>query len=239
MSHTDRSRRYYDQFAATYEDHRGRGYHKMLDDLEVELVDRLAGHRVLEAGCGTGLILERIAATGREAVGVDLSPGMLARARERGLTVVEASLTDLPFEDAGFDTVVSFKVLAHVPDIRRALRELSRVTRPGGTLLLEFYNLLSLRGLVKRLKRPTRISGAYTDHDVHTRLDLPWRIAGHLPPELRLRGVRGVRVLTPAAAVHDVPVLGELLVRAERLAADAPGLRWLGGFLIAILEKRP
>ena len=50
-------------------------------------------------------------------------------------------------------------------------------------------------------------------------------------------GVRGVRVLTPVAQLHRVPVLGSLLRHCERLAADAPGLRWLGGFLILILQK--
>ena len=80
---------YYDEFADWYERDRHRGYHRMLDDLEVETVKRYgAGTDVLEAGCGTGLILHRTAEFARSAVGIDLSSGMLKRARERGLDVV-------------------------------------------------------------------------------------------------------------------------------------------------------
>ena len=52
------NRSYYDDFAGWYERERGRGYHRLLDDLELELVRRYgAGKLVLEAGCGTGLLL--------------------------------------------------------------------------------------------------------------------------------------------------------------------------------------
>ena len=56
------NRSYYDEFASWYERERGRGYHQMLDDLELDLVERYGrGADVLEAGCGTGLLLERAA----------------------------------------------------------------------------------------------------------------------------------------------------------------------------------
>ena len=154
----DRARGYYDDFSTGYENERGRGYHGLIDDLEVEAVrDYVRGKRVLEVGCGTGLILERLAKYADEAVGIDLSPGMLDKARERGLTVEEASATDLPFDDESFDVVCSFKVLAHVPDIEKALVEIARVTRPGGYMFLEFYNPFSLRYVAKRLAGPQPI----------------------------------------------------------------------------------
>src|SRR5690606_39017711 len=103
------------------------------------------GKDVLECGCGTGLILERIARFARSASGIDLSPGMLEVAKRRGLDVQEGSITSLPFPDASFDVTCSFKVLAHVPDIGRALAEMARVTRPSGVILAEFYNPWSLR----------------------------------------------------------------------------------------------
>src|SRR5262245_29395849 len=142
------NRAYYDDFSHGYERERGRGYHQLLDDLEMSIVSPLArGRRVLEIGCGTGLILERIAREARSASGIDLSPGMLQTARARGLDVTLASATQLPFSDSSFDLVCSFKVLAHVPEIERALSEAARVTRPGGQLVLEFYNPWSLRYL--------------------------------------------------------------------------------------------
>src|SRR5204863_490793 len=120
------------------------------DDLEVEIARSFAeGKRILEAGCGTGRILSRLAGVAAEAVGADLSRGMLQGSRRRGLEVVESDLGALPFRDGAFDLVYSFKVLAHVPHLEEALREMARVVRPGGTLLLEFYNPWSLRYLGK------------------------------------------------------------------------------------------
>ena len=237
MTTESRSEKYYDEFAASYERHRHQGYHLLLDELEVGLARRYCGERVLEAGCGTGLILQRLARQQHQVVGIDLSRGMLARARERGLDVVQGTLDELPFADDSFDSVVSFKVLPHIQPIREALRELARVTRPGGHLLLEFYNSRSLRGVIKRLKRPTTIGATYTDEDVFTRLDTPRQMRTYLPPNLELLDVRGVRVVTPLALVHRIPLVGSVVAATERWAADAPGVKWLGGFLILILQK--
>jgi ubiquinone/menaquinone biosynthesis C-methylase UbiE len=233
------ARSYYDDFAAWYERERGRGYHRMLDDLEVDLIERHGrGGRVLEVGCGTGLILERVRGFAAEAVGVDLSGGMLARARTRGLPVVQAVATALPFGPASFDVVCSFKVLPHVPDIRTAMAEMARVTRPGGHVLAEFYNARSLRYLVKAVKSPTAVSERTTDDAVYTRYDTPARIKSYLPPNLEYVGVRGIRILTPVAAVHRLPGVGQILRRAEATLADLPGARALGGFLVVIARKR-
>ncbi len=232
-----KARRYYDDFSDSYERGRGYGYHQMIDDLEVEVTAPYArGVRVLELGCGTGLILARIAEIAEEAVGIDLSEGMAQRARDRGLDVRIGSVCDLPFEDDQFDLTYSFKVLAHIPDIEGAVREAARVTRPGGHLLLEFYNPWSLRYLAKRVAGPQPISDDRTEADIFTRWDSPLAIPKLLPPELELVDYRGVRVLTPFAAVHRIPWVGRGLSRAELLAGHSP-LRYLGGFLIAVLRK--
>ena len=133
----DRVRSYYDDFASSYERGRDRGYHRMVDEIEASIVlPYAANQRVLEVGCGTGLVLSRVAPVAKSATGVDLSPRMLDAARARGLDVREGSATDLPFPNESFDVVCSFKVLAHVPDLRRALSEVSRVLAPGGTAII-------------------------------------------------------------------------------------------------------
>jgi phosphatidylethanolamine/phosphatidyl-N-methylethanolamine N-methyltransferase len=108
----------------------------------VEVINRSSG-RVLEVGVGTGLSLP---AYGKhlEIVGIDLSPEMLEKARERvaeeGLTNVTALLEmdagELEFEDASFDTVVAMYVMTVVPDPEKVMRELSRVCKPGGDVLI-------------------------------------------------------------------------------------------------------
>lgn len=238
MKQERNNRAYYDAFSLGYETERGRGYHGMLDDLEVQSVAALArGARVLEAGCGTGLILDRLRAVAAEAVGIDLSAGMLQRARARGLPVAQAGVGALPFEDGAFDLVCSFKVLAHVQDIDSALRELARVTRVGGHVALEFYNPLSLRYVAKRAAGPQPISDDRTEADVFTRWDRPDQVRALLPPQLDLIDLVGVRVLTPAAAFHRLPFVSRGLRWAEARAMYSP-LRYFGGFLIAIAEKK-
>lgn len=233
------NRSYYDEFAGWYERERGKGYHRMLDDLEVELVERYGKDKdVLEVGCGTGLILGRVASFARTAVGIDLSAGMLAKATERGLAVSQGSATSLPIQDASVDVAYSFKVLAHVADIEGAMRELARVVRPGGWVLAEFYNARSLRRLVKWLKPPTAVSAQTSDEAVYTRYDRKADIAGYLPPELEWVTSRGIRIVTPVSKVHDLPVLGHLVRRAEDLLADQPIARDLGGFLVVVARRR-
>ena len=235
IQHT--AKRYYDDFSSHYDHGRDRGYHALVDELELAIVEPYArGRRVLEAGCGTGLLLEQVERVASHAVGVDLSRGMLERARQRGLSVVQGSVTALPFADASFDTVYSMKVLAHVPDIDLALREMARVTRPGGHLVLEFYNRWSLRYLSRLAAGARKIGAGHRESDIPTRWDTPREILERLPPELTQVDVRGVRVVTPAAAVHRVAPISRLVGAAERLAVASP-LRWFGGFLVVVLRR--
>jgi ubiquinone/menaquinone biosynthesis C-methylase UbiE len=230
---------YYDRFSETYERERHHGYHRLIDELEMEMVRRYGeGRDVLEAGCGTGLLLRETAGFARSAVGLDLSRGMLSSARQRGLRVVQGSLTDVPLPTASVDLVYSMKVLAHVPPIRQAVAELSRVVRPGGHLLLEFYNPWSLRYLAKRLGGPAQIASGTTDHDVFTRYDTATQASGYLGADLEVVGIRGVRVVTPTSTVFRMPPLARLFTLAERTACDLPVLKNLGGFLILVARKR-
>jgi SAM-dependent methyltransferase len=106
-----------------------------------------AERRILDAGCGTGANLLQLARRGR-ACGVDLSPEALRLSRRRGASVARASLLALPFEAASFELVTAFDVLYHrwVEDDLRAARELARVLRPGGLLLVREPALRALRG---------------------------------------------------------------------------------------------
>jgi SAM-dependent methyltransferase len=97
----------------------------------------LAEHpRVLDAGCGTGRNIRDYARLG-EATGVDPSPDAVAFRHARGLgQVTQSGIEQLPFEDGAFDLVTATDVLEHIPDDHGAARELRRVTKPGGALLV-------------------------------------------------------------------------------------------------------
>jgi SAM-dependent methyltransferase len=91
--------------------------------------------RLLDAGCGSGRMLDELAAYGR-VTGVDASRAAVAVARGRGHDVVVAKVERLPFASSRFDLVTCLDVVEHTPDDRRTLSELRRVTRPGGRLLV-------------------------------------------------------------------------------------------------------
>ncbi len=101
---------------------------------------RRARGRVLEVGVGTGRNVEHYPA-GVEIVGIDVSPAMLERARRRaadrtGVTLMHADVQDLPFDDGAFDTAVATCVFCSVADPVQGLREVARVVRPEGRILL-------------------------------------------------------------------------------------------------------
>jgi len=102
-----------------------------------------AGSRVLDLGCGTGLVSARLVAAGCIVTGVDPSEAMLAHARSRvpGATFVLASAEKLPFDADSFDAATCAQAF-HWFDQRRALEELQRVVRPGGTLAVWWKGLM-------------------------------------------------------------------------------------------------
>ncbi len=231
------NRAYYDAFAERYDRGRDRGYHRLIDDQAAAAVQRFgAGKDVLEVGCGTGLVLARVARFARSAKGIDLSPGMLARARERGLDVSEGAATALPFADASFDVAYSFKVLSHVPELDRALAEMLRVVRPGGHLVFDIYNRHSLRYLIKRAFGPRRTSDRFDEAAISTAFLTPAEVKARLPPGAVLVGTAGIRVLTPHPVVLRVPGLSRLVEAAEWNLMDSPVARF-AGFAVYFVEK--
>lgn len=95
-------------------------------------------HAVLEVGCGTGAILQGLAAAGTKLVaGVDINPARLAEARQAAsrASLICADGLQLPFADRSFDLAVCHFYLLWVSDALLALQEMRRVTRPGGMVL--------------------------------------------------------------------------------------------------------
>jgi demethylmenaquinone methyltransferase/2-methoxy-6-polyprenyl-1,4-benzoquinol methylase len=106
-----------------------------------------AGQRILDLAAGTGASSVALAGRGAQVVAADFSPGMIAEGRRRhgagapgggipNLSFVQADATDLPFGDDEFDTVTMSFGLRNVNEPKKALRELLRVTKPGGRLVV-------------------------------------------------------------------------------------------------------
>ncbi len=131
----DRRARFYDRLVAPIERMMG------FADGRARLFERAAKGRVLEVGAGTGKNLPHYP-EGALVVATDLSPGMLARAVEkvgdgpRAARFVVTDAEDLAFRDGVFDAVVTSFVFCTVPDPVRGLREIRRVLRGAGQMIL-------------------------------------------------------------------------------------------------------
>ena len=103
--------------------------------------------RILDVGCGTGANLLMLSQYG-DAEGVDVSEDALAFCRERGLDKVRlGAAEELPYEDGTFDLVTALDVVEHLDDDLAGLREMRRVLRPGGRVLLFVPTFMFLWGL--------------------------------------------------------------------------------------------
>jgi ubiquinone/menaquinone biosynthesis C-methylase UbiE len=104
-----------------------------------ELLPLAGDERVLDVGAGTGAFAFALSPRVREVVAVDSDAAMAERARRdapANVDVVEADAERLPFEDFSFDLAIAARTLHHTARPELVIAELSRVTRPGGTLLV-------------------------------------------------------------------------------------------------------
>lgn len=180
----------YEAFFSSYDDYR---YRKEAHILQCLDNIRFQGRHVLEIGLGQGADSEQIIRRGAHWSGLDLTPESVDRVRTRlslrtlpHQAVKQGSVLEIPFEDGSFDIVFSHGVLHHVPNIGEAQREIRRVLKPDGELIVMLYARWSLNylvsiGFVRRLGllllRLTNHDpgGIYSQHLANARATGLWR----------------------------------------------------------------
>ncbi len=217
---------------------------------------------VADVGCGNGLDLRQIVPQGRcrHAIGLDLSAGMLRSLedlRQSGnLSLVQADAQHLPLPDQSVDVAMAMHMLYHVPDIPAAIRELRRITRPGGSVLAstnssgfltEIHNLLD-SAVSSRLGRPVRAmpalrfsteSGAamlgreFTSVTMRT-LDLPLSIPSAQPVIAYVASIREPILARIGEPLDFDTVLGDIAAGVEQAIRDQGSFRTISNMGVFI-----
>lgn len=127
-------------------------------DLILDLLGPPAGLRILDVGCGDGVLALELAAKDASVVGIDASPEMIAVARDRAARTGKQArfevtgAENLPFASGTFDVAVAVTVLCFAESAGAILREMARVLRPGGRLIIGELGRWSTWASVRRIK---------------------------------------------------------------------------------------
>jgi ubiquinone/menaquinone biosynthesis C-methylase UbiE len=193
--------------------------------LVLDLLKPKQGEVVLDAGCGTGVFTVDILSLGSRVIGLDISLPMLIQAGKKlkgyPIETVLADMSNLPFRESSFDKVVSVTALEFIEDAKGAVKELFRVTRRGGCIVVATLNILSpwaLRRKAQAKERQTIFEKAIF----------------RSPDELRsLASIEGVVKTAIHFQKEDDP---EEAVRIER---EGGRKKWDTGAFVAIRWEKP
>jgi ubiquinone/menaquinone biosynthesis C-methylase UbiE len=136
-----KARRWFDRRAGSYESGVTSRWRDPVQRSALEALNLTQDDRLLDVGCGTGAASRAAASVGASVAGIDLSPEMIAQARDlaAGLDNVTFEVADaerLPFDDATFTALLCSNAFHHHPDPRRAVAEMTRVLAPRGRIVL-------------------------------------------------------------------------------------------------------
>ncbi len=189
----------------------------------LDLLQAKPGERILDLGCGTGHLTEKIAATGAEVMGVDKSAEMIRQARESypGLRFEVMDAREIRF-DGAFDAVFSNATLHWVTEPDKAVAGIARALKPGGRFVAEFGGKGNVGGLLAAVNR------AWHKLGVLSGVPNPW----YYP---------SIAEYSTILENHDLEVtFANLFERPTPLEDGERGLRtWLQMFGGAFLEKLP
>ncbi len=180
------------------------------------------GDRVLEVGCGTGLLTAELSRTGAKVFSLDISLELLRKAKEKcgdkRIVFFCSSAYELGFKDKSFDHVIGMSVLHHL-DIDKALKEFSRVLKDGGKIAFSEPNMLNPHIFVERTFLRERFHNS-PDETAFVRFSLKKKAEGHGFKDIKISPFDFLYPKLPASlagafnkfsrAIEKIPVLSEL-----------------------------
>ncbi len=193
----------------------------------------LEGKRILDVGCGMGMYTQAFGRFSQEVYGIEVEFPRALEARERATGVVQAVGEALPFASDSFDVAFSHEVLEHVQDDRLCAREMVRVVRPGGHIVIFVPNRLypfETHGMYWR--------GQYHFGNIPLINWLPDPLRNRLAPHVRAYTAPGLRALFRDLPVR-VLVHRQMYAGYDNIVARHPALgRWIRRLTYA-LEGTP
>jgi ubiquinone/menaquinone biosynthesis C-methylase UbiE len=136
----DDTQAYFDAVAGKWEDMRRQFFGDGVRRAAIEAAQITPGAVVVDVGTGTGFLAEAAVGAGARVIGIDASEGMLDQVRQRlagrSFEARPGDVESLPVDDSQADAVLANMVLHHAPDPARAIGEMVRVLKPGGTLVI-------------------------------------------------------------------------------------------------------
>lgn len=190
---------------------------RFLDHFVQKLAPVWRGQIVLDVGCGSGLQTVQFAPRAKHVIAIDISGALMRKVQEKldvkgltNVTLLQGNATQIPLQDASVDFVSAYgDVIGHIPDYARAIAEMARVCRPGGTVTLEYDNkwhfglLFHLNEFWNALTTPRegdlrRWTYEYLTHD--SKVDLTYKTFTF--PEMESHLNRNGLVVTERAGMH-------------------------------------
>jgi len=169
----------------------------------LEMIIKAAGDRIkgiiLENGCGVGMYIEKLAAHGGRVIGLEYDIERAAEAKLRSKEIFNAAGESIPLAASTFDLILSHEVIEHVADDRAAVREMIRVLKPGGRVVIFCPN----RGY------PFETHGVYWRGKYHFGNKLfinylPRRLRNKLAPHVRVYSRRDMQKLFDGLGVKFI-----------------------------------
>ena len=169
---------------------------------------------LLDIGCGSGAFLAEVKSRGWDAKGVELDANAALRGREAGLDIFSGTIDAAHYPSSSFDYVRSRHSFEHIHNSREVLREIRRIIKPGGTLLIEVPNVAGLAA---------RIFGRYWWY-----LCPPVHTFGYSPATLsRLLAQEGFQVETVQYNSTYAGLVGSLQIYLNRNNGKSPEKGWV------------